>query len=95
MYEIKPSTRFKKDMKRIQKSGRKKSDFNKLHEVIDILAVPAVLPEQKKDHQLIGQYSGYRECHILPDLLLIYKQVEDSQVLHLARIGSHSELFKK
>lgn len=93
MYEIKPSTQFKKDMKRLQKSGRKKNDFDKIIEVINLLAVPAVLPEQKKDHQLIGQYSGYRECHILPDLLLIYKQVEESQMLHLAHIGSHSELF--
>ncbi|MDA3850706.1 MAG: type II toxin-antitoxin system YafQ family toxin [Spirochaetaceae bacterium] len=93
MYKIKPSTKFKKDIKRIQKSGRKKSDFDKVFDVINQLALPAVLPEGNKDHSLIGNYNGYRECHVLPDLLLIYKQVEEVQELHLYRIGSHSELF--
>lgn len=49
-------------------------------------------PSKYRDHALIGDWSGYRECHLKPDLLLIYKKVEQS-VLQLARLGSHSELF--
>ena len=50
------------------------------------------LPEKYRDHQLTGDWVGYRECHIKPDLLLIYKQADDN-TLRLARLGSHSELF--
>jgi len=94
VYTIKTSTQFKKDMKRIQKSGRKKSDMTKIKGVIEQLAIPTVLPEKNRDHALSGNYNIYRECHILPDLLLVYLQDEDSQELFLFRIGSHSELFK-
>lgn len=94
MYTIKTSTQFKKDMKRIQKSGRKKSDLTKIKEVIEQLSTPTVLTEKNRDHALSGNYNMYRECHILPDLLLVYLQDEVSQELFLFRIGSHSELFK-
>lgn len=61
--------------------------------VINTLLVPAQLPKQNKDHQLTGNYSGYRECHILPNWLLIYKQAGNE--LQLYRTGTHSELFGK
>lgn len=94
MYTIKTSTQFKKDIKRIEKSGRKKSDLSKIKVVIGQLAIPAVLPEKNRDHALTGNYNSYRECHIMPDLLLVYSQDEETQELFLYRIGSHSELFK-
>ncbi len=50
------------------------------------------LPENNRDHALIGDWMGYRECHIKPDLLLIYRKL-DADTLRLARLGSHSELF--
>jgi mRNA interferase YafQ len=50
------------------------------------------LPENNRDHALIGDWDGYRECHIKPDLLLIYRK-PDADTLRLARLGSHSELF--
>ena len=93
MYDIKPSTQFKKDMKRIQKSGIGKSDLEGIKRVIDELAIPAILPKKNKDHSLSGNYYNYRECHIFPDLLLVYNQDKEKQILFVYRIGSHSELF--
>lgn len=81
-------------MKRIQKSGRKKSDMTKTKWVIEQLALPAILPKKNRDHALSSNFIIYRECHILPDLLLIYLQDEAAQELFLYRIGSHSELFE-
>ena len=81
-------------MKRIQKSDRKINDMTNIKWVIEQLAIPAVLPEKNRDHALTGNYKIYRECHILPDLLLVYNQDEDTQELFLYRIGSHPELFK-
>ena len=64
-----------------------------LQEVITILASGQSLPEKYKDHQLIGNYTGYRECHIAPDWLLIYKIEEDILLLTLTRTGTHTDLF--
>ena len=50
------------------------------------------LPDTCRDHDLIGNWKGFRECHLKPDLLLIYRQIDDE--LQLARLGSHNELFK-
>jgi mRNA interferase YafQ len=57
-----------------------------------LLVTDEPLPDANRDHSLIGDWIGYRECHIKPDLLLIYKK-PDADTLRLARIGSHSELF--
>ncbi|MCE5319138.1 MAG: type II toxin-antitoxin system YafQ family toxin [Parachlamydia sp.] len=62
-----------------------------IDEVVDILRRRKKLPEKYRDHSLAGDYHGYRECHIKPDVLLIYST--DQQCLYLARVGSHSELF--
>ena len=62
-----------------------------LQQAIDTLRIPAQLPLKNKDHNLSGNYSGYRECHIEPDWLLIYKQTDDE--LRLDRTGTHTDLF--
>mgnify|MGYP000995513228 CR=1 FL=1 len=89
-YKLDPSNKFKKDLKLLKKQGK---NIKKLLEVIEILADGEQLDSKYEDHSLIGNYKGYRECHIFPDWLLIYKYEEDILVLTLARTGSHSELF--
>ena len=89
-YNIEMSTRFKKDYKTIQKRGY---DMSLLKKVIDILADGKELPKKYHDHSLSGNYSGYRECHIQPDWLLIYRIEKDLLFLGLTRTGSHSDLF--
>ena len=89
-YTVKLTNKFKKDYKIIEKQGK---NIKKLLEVIEVLADGEQLDSKYKDHSLIGNYKGYRECHVRPDLLLIYKYEEDILVLTLARTGSHSELF--
>ncbi len=64
-----------------------------LKEVIDILARGEQLPQKYCDHLLAGDYSGYRECHIQPDWILIYRIEKDLLILGLTRTGSHSDLF--
>ena len=87
---IKYTTQFKKDYKRMQ---RQKKDLQKLRLVIQTLANAQTLDIHYHDHPLSGNWRGYRDCHLEPDWVLIYKVEED--VLTLARMGSHSELFKK
>jgi mRNA interferase YafQ len=83
-----PSTRFKKDLKRFK---HQQNGVDELHEVIQILCKRKKLPEKYKDHPLTGSYARHRECHVKPDVLLIYSA--DEIHLYLERIGSHSELF--
>ena len=90
MYNIRPTTRFQKDLKRLQKRGY---DLSLLTAVIKKLAVGETLPEKNRDHWLTGDYSGCRECHIAPDWLLIYEIDGDALILYLTRTGSHSDLF--
>ena len=75
MLEVKYSTRFKKDLKVCQK---RHYDMNLLQQVINVLAVPAALQPQNKDHSLTGSYIPHRECHIQPDWLLVYKIERDA-----------------
>ena len=86
-------------MRTIERSSAFKRDFKKhgdidaaLIEVLYKLLNDDPLPEKYRDHSLIGDWDGYRECHVKPDLLLIYK-MSDENTLRLARLGSHSELF--
>lgn len=90
MLTIKYETSFKKDFKRIAKRGY---DIRLLEHVIEILANEKVLPEKYKDHRLTGDYTDFRECHITPDWLLIYKINEGELILFLTRTGTHSDLF--
>lgn len=64
-----------------------------LHEVIELLTMKEPLPERYRDHALIGDYKGYRDLHITPDWLLIYKIEHKELILILSRTGSHSDLF--
>lgn len=90
MLTIKYHTLFKKDFKRIKKRGY---DISRLERVIEMLANEMILPEQYKDHNLTGDYKGFRECHIAPDWLLVYQVNNNELVLILSRTGSHSDLF--
>lgn len=90
MLTIRYQTTFRKDYKRITKRGY---DINLLEDVIGILAEGKTLPPQYKDHNLSGDYSGCRECHITPDWLLIYEVSNKELVLYLMRTGTHSDLF--
>lgn len=89
-YQIEITSRFKKDYKMSQKRGL---DMSQLENVVEILASGEALPEKYLDHPLIGDYKGYRECHIRPDWLLVYKIQDDILILTLARTGTHSDLF--
>lgn len=88
MLDVRYSTRFKKDFKTCKKRN---CDLTILQQIIDILRIPEALPIKNRDHNLIGNYTGYRECHLAPDWLLIYKQT-DTELL-LDRTGSHADLF--
>ena len=91
-YLVKPTTQFKKDYKQAIKRGLK---IKLLEDMIAALAMGEALPEKNKDHALAGNWIGHRECHILPDWLLVYRIEDDVLVLTLARIGTHSDLFGK
>ena len=90
MYAVRPSTRFQKDLKRIQKRGY---DLALLTNVIKKLAAGEELPPKNRDHQLGGDYGGCRECHIAPDWLLVYEINGTELILYLTRTGTHSDLF--
>lgn len=90
MYKIIATNQFRKDVKKAKKRGY---NIDELEQAVDMLAKGKVLPKQYSDHFLTGNYLGYKECHIKPDWLLIYKIDNDFLVLTLARTGSHSDLF--
>lgn len=91
-YIVKPTTQFKKDFKLAMKRSMK---IELLEEAIAMLAMGETLPDKHKDHALTGNWVGHRECHILPDWLLIYRIEDEVLVLTLARTGTHSDLFGK
>ncbi len=90
MYTIKPSTKFEKDLKRVNKRGWK---IASLTGIIKELAAGKKLLEKHRDHDLVGNFTGLRECHIEPDWLLIYEIDRDNLTLYLVRTGSHSDLY--
>ena len=89
-YTIEISSKFKKDYKLAKKRGY---NMTLLQEVVDFLASGETLPDKYRDHSLTGDYNGYRECHVLPDWLLIYRIEDDLLILGLTRTGTHSDLF--
>ena len=91
-YVVKATSQFKKDYKLAMKRGLK---ISLLDEVIALLSRGEELPEKYRDHALIGNWLGHRECHILPGWLLIYRIENDVLVLTLSRTGSHSDLLDK
>lgn len=84
------TTRFRRDIKRMRRRGK---DLEKIKGVIRLLSAESPLPERMRDHLLVGDWQGYRECHIEPDWLLIYRTDALAETLTLARKGSHSDLF--
>lgn len=90
MLDIRYHNRFKKDYKTIMKRGY---NLRLLQNVVTLLCNEQQLPPKYKDHPLIGDYEGLRECHITPDWLLIYKIEQDTLTLILSRTGTHSDLF--
>ncbi len=92
MYHLKFTTAFKKSYKLMKKRGL---DISLLDEIVDQLRQGIPLDEKYHDHNLSGNYEGFRECHIKPDWLLIYLIEDDIITLTLVNTGSHSDLFKK
>ena len=90
MLRIKYHNAFKRDYKRLKKRGM---DMELLHDTIRMLVQGETLPERYRDHALTGDYKGYRDLHITPDWLLIYRVEETELILVLSRTGSHSDLF--
>ena len=90
MLNIVLSNRFKKDLKRAKKRGL---DLDLLEAVVDQLAKRIPLPEKNRDHALTGDYIGFRECHVAPDWLLVYRVEDEELELFLFRTGTHSDLF--
>ena len=90
MLDLVTTTQFRKDVKRIRKRGY---DLSKLDDVMQTLLSEAPLPETKRDHALIGDYKGFRECHIEPDWLLVYAVDKGKLILTASRTGAHADLF--
>lgn len=91
-YVVKFTTQFRKDYKLAIKRGLK---IELLEQIVALLAAGQSLPDKNKDHALAGNWVGHRECHILPDWLLVYRVEDDVLVLTLTRTGTHSDLFGK
>lgn len=92
MRRIERTNAFRRDYKREMRGQHRRDFADLLAAAISLLAEDRPLPEKNRDHPLAGEWRDFRECHIKPDLLLIYRK--PGQVLQLVRIGSHSELFE-
>ena len=88
MLDLRYSTKFKRDLKACKKRNY---NIDLLEDIVNTLRIPEPLPQKNRDHNLIGNYTGYRECHIQPDWLLIYQQSETELLLY--RTGTHADLF--
>ena len=90
-YTVKYTNRFEKELKLAAKRGK---NLDKLFAVIEKIANDEPLDPKHREHMLVGEYSGYWECHIEPDWLLVYEKFEDVLVLSLFRTGTHADLFE-
>lgn len=91
MWTLKYTNQFKKDLKHYQNQPKK---IDALARVLSALKITGSVPVEYSPHMLKGNYSGFMECHVESDFLLIWID-EDSNQIRLTRLGSHSELFKK
>lgn len=91
MRTIDPTRRFKRDLKRELKGRHRQVVTQDLDDLIMLLAADAPLPTHNRDHALVGDWKDHRDCHVKPDLVLIYRKPDDD-TLQLVRLGSHSEL---
>jgi mRNA interferase YafQ len=94
MRTIEWTSAFRRDYKRTKATPRHKDIETLLPEIVGLLAEDRTLQERYRDHSLGSNWKHHRECHLKPDLLLIYKR-PDNQTVRLVRLGSHSELFAK
>lgn len=90
IYELKRTKKFRKDVKSMIKRGK---NPELLLELIDRLQHDEALASKHHDHELTGDYAGFRECHIEPDWLLVYRKNNRYLILTMVRTGSHSDLF--
>jgi mRNA interferase YafQ len=90
MLDIVPSNQFRKDLKLAKKRGLR---INHLQKVVDTLANEQPLDAKYRDHSLTGEYQGFRECHVEPDWLLVYRIDQGELELFLFRTGTHADLF--
>lgn len=90
MFVLKMTSQFKKDLKKIKNNPHK---IQNLKQVLLNLEENGVVPSEYYPHKLTGNYSGYIECHVENDMLLIWIDA-DENIIKLVRLGSHSELFK-
>lgn len=88
---IKRTAQFKRDYKREKKSGHHKTLDHDLLSLVKLLAEDKALAHRNYDHSLTGEWKDHRDCHIRPDLILIYRKLDDDTLI-LVRLGSHSEL---
>ena len=88
-YKLRITNSFKRDYKKMIKRG---ADPRLMKVVVDTLLNGDKLPEKNKDHELRGEWLGYRECHIQPDWLMVYRIKDDILTLTLSRTGTHSDL---
>jgi mRNA interferase YafQ len=92
MRRIERASAFRKDFKREKRGQYRRYIDSLVSDVVSLLAEDKPLSEKNRDHSLSGQWDDHRECHLKPDLLLIYRK-PDAEILQLVRMGSHSELF--
>jgi len=90
MLEIEFTNKMKRDARLMKKRGK---DMTKLTAVLNLLASRVPMPKRYKDHQLTGDLKDFRECHIEPNWLLLYKVFEDKLILSASGTGTHSDLF--
>ena len=83
---------FERELKLAVRRGK---DPEKVKAVVNLLCAQAPLPAALRDHALKGKYSGFRDCHVEPDLILIYRVVQQQLQLLCVHLGTHSDLFKK
>ncbi|MCK5510001.1 type II toxin-antitoxin system YafQ family toxin [Candidatus Parcubacteria bacterium] len=91
MYILKYSKQFKKDLKKYAKQNSRL--INELKEILNLLILGKKLDDKYKNHRLKGQFKNCFECHVRPDILLIYKIEKQELMIFLLRVGSHSDLF--
>lgn len=92
MRRIEPTTAFRRDFRRVEATPRDRDIQTTLSPLLELLAADEPLPRRHRDHALTGNWVDHRECHVKPDLLLIYRK-PDTETLQLVRLGSHSELL--
>ena len=90
MYKLRPTTKYNRDLKRMQKRG---ANMDKMIAILKKLQAGKKLEKKNKNHGLSGEYAGQLECHIEPDWLLIYDVDNVSMCIYLTRTGTHGDLF--